>query len=446
MSLEAVAKQFYADFEALFNIDLPGIAWNQTLKENLFVLLTCIQTKIPCILVGKPGSSKTLALSIIRDFLSSNTKRNEDILRRHNLKPIYVLSFQCSAHSKAKDIEKKWRQTVAKAQHATDDSNRDTIYVLLLDEIGLAEHSDNRPLKVLHQLLEIEPAPIAFVGLSNWQLDAAKMNRVVMHQCYIHKRRDLKNTAIAMARQFYSNVEIERMKTRLDALCGIYCDIMSHKNQLQPRSDFFGARDYYGVIRHFLAHYAPESTNEEIVMHFLRNFGGIDYNAQRIEKAIKDDTQDSFVDIIKDNLKMGTVKTVQEFMMDFNPSTLIVMNLGDMRFGDVGKQNVFCCDNFSLSRHVMVITEFTNSWNVLLDLHVLAYDNVFIFGSDFERDQSNIYLYLNHVKNCMETGQTLILIHLDEIHESLYDMLNQRYVFRKTDNKMYCRIALGSNS
>eukprot|EP01083_Nonionella_stella_P310494 1103256_1 len=443
MSLEAVAKQFYADFEALFKIELPGIAWNQTLKENLFVLLTCIQTKIPCILVGKPGSSKTLALSIIRDFLSSTTKRNEDILKHHNLKPIYVLPFQCSAHSKAKDILKKWRQTVAKAQHT---SNRDTIYVLLLDEIGLAEHSPNRPLKVLHQLLEIEPAPIAFVGLSNWQLDAAKMNRVVMHQCYIHKKTDLKNTARAMAQQFYSRGEIQRMETRLDALCGIYCDLMNPKNKLQPRNDFFGARDYYGVIRHFLSRNAPESTNEDIVMHFLRNFGGIDYNARNQNLAIKDDNQQSFIDIMKHNLKMDSAKTVQDFLMDFNPSTLILMNLGDTRVGDVGKQNVFCSDNFSLSRHVMVITEFTNSWNVLLDLHCLSYDNVFIFGSDFERDKSNIYLYLNHVKNCMETGQTLILIHLDEIHESLYDMLNQRYVFRKTDNKMYCRIALGSNS
>eukprot|EP01083_Nonionella_stella_P155900 504280_1 len=32
------------------------------------------------------------------------------------------------------------------------------------------------------------------------------------------------------------------------------------------------------------------------------------------------------------------------------------------------------------------------------------------------------------------------------IHESLYDMLNQRYSFVKHSGKMYCRIALGSNS
>ena len=94
----------------------------------------------------------------------------------------------------------------------------------------------------------------------------------------------------------------------------------------------------------------------------------------------------------------------------------------------------------------MIITEYANSWNVLMDLDILSSDNVFIFGSEFVRDKYNIYFYLKKVRNCMETGQTLILCNLDCIHESLYDMLNQRYVFRKTDNKMYCRIALASNS
>ena len=35
--------------------------------------------------------------------------------------------------------------------------------------------------------------------------------------------------------------------------------------------------------------------------------------------------------------------------------------------------------------------------------------------------------HFNQVKNCMEAGQTVVLLHLDEIYESLYDMLNQQY-------------------
>ena len=40
---------------------------------------------------------------------------------------------------------------------------------MFFDEVGLAEQSPHRPLKVFHQLLE-HPA-ISFVGLSNWALD-----------------------------------------------------------------------------------------------------------------------------------------------------------------------------------------------------------------------------------------------------------------------------------
>ncbi|ETO31657.1 hypothetical protein RFI_05461 [Reticulomyxa filosa] len=47
-----------------------GIALNQGLKENLFVLFMCIITTTPIILVGKPGTSKTLSFQIVRDNLS----------------------------------------------------------------------------------------------------------------------------------------------------------------------------------------------------------------------------------------------------------------------------------------------------------------------------------------------------------------------------------------
>ena len=47
--------------------------------------------------------------------------------------------------------------------------------------MGLAEHSKFNPLKTLHAKLEIdegnEDEKIAFVGISNWSLDASKMNR-----------------------------------------------------------------------------------------------------------------------------------------------------------------------------------------------------------------------------------------------------------------------------
>ena len=49
--------------------------------------------------------------------------------------------------------------------------------LVLIDEIGLAEISPHNPLKVLHSLLE--PPEVAVVGISNWSLDASKMNRAI---------------------------------------------------------------------------------------------------------------------------------------------------------------------------------------------------------------------------------------------------------------------------
>ena len=37
----------------------------------------------------------------------------------------------------------------------------------------------------------------------------------------------------------------------------------------------------------------------------------------------------------------------------------------------------------------------------------------------------NIY----QIKICMETGRTVILLNLDNLYESLYDVLNQYYIY-----------------
>jgi len=56
--------------------------------------------------------------------------------------------------------------------------------VLLLEEVGLAGLSPHLPLKVLHSILD--ESRVSLVGISNWALDPAKMNRAVLlllHSC-----------------------------------------------------------------------------------------------------------------------------------------------------------------------------------------------------------------------------------------------------------------------
>ena len=52
----------------------------------------------------------------------------------------------------------------------------------LFDELGLAERSESNPLKVLYHRLEYtgKDEGISFVGISNYSLDAAKVNRAIV--------------------------------------------------------------------------------------------------------------------------------------------------------------------------------------------------------------------------------------------------------------------------
>ena len=50
----------------LVRMDLPeATAINQALKENIFAIIPCIINKIPVFICGKPGCSKSLAISLI---------------------------------------------------------------------------------------------------------------------------------------------------------------------------------------------------------------------------------------------------------------------------------------------------------------------------------------------------------------------------------------------
>ncbi len=74
--------------------------------------------------------------------------------------------------------------------------------VFVFDEIGLAELSKYNPLKVLHSLLEVENRDIGFVGISNWRLDASKMNRAL----YLARPDPGENDLIFTAKCIYNQI------------------------------------------------------------------------------------------------------------------------------------------------------------------------------------------------------------------------------------------------
>jgi len=101
-------------------------------------------------------------------------------------------SYQCSPLSTAEGIIAVFKQSSRFQKKKNLDEYTS---VVVLDEVGLAEDSPRMPLKALHPLLEdgtdgsedltetgtdAKHRRVAFVGISNWALDPAKMNRGIM--------------------------------------------------------------------------------------------------------------------------------------------------------------------------------------------------------------------------------------------------------------------------
>ena len=54
-----------------------NIAKNKALRENVFMMVVCIELRIPLFLVGKPGSSKSLAKTIVADAMQGSSSRSD---------------------------------------------------------------------------------------------------------------------------------------------------------------------------------------------------------------------------------------------------------------------------------------------------------------------------------------------------------------------------------
>ena len=65
--------------EVLLNSMTIGknIARNAALRENVFMMSICVDLRIPLFLVGKPGSSKSLAKAIVADSLTGERSKND---------------------------------------------------------------------------------------------------------------------------------------------------------------------------------------------------------------------------------------------------------------------------------------------------------------------------------------------------------------------------------
>ncbi|CAL8303834.1 unnamed protein product [Merluccius merluccius] len=387
------------------------IARNSALKENVFMMVLCIELRIPLFLVGKPGSSKSLSKTLVADAMQGQAAHSELYKK---LKQIHLVSFQCSPHSTPEGIINTFKQ----CGRFQEGKNLDEyISVVVLDEIGLAEDSPKMPLKTLHPLLEEgciddDPLPhkkVGFIGISNWALDPAKMNRGIFVSRGDPDEKELLESAKGICSS--DQMLLEEVRDLFQPFARAYLNICKKQGK-----GFFGLRDYYSLVKMIFAMTKgtqKKPSEEKIVEAVLRNFSG------------------------KDNVNALTV---------FTERLLIEPNLESIEVTDLVRQNILAVGHEEECRYLLVLTKNYAALQILQQ--TFFSDNKqpeIIFGSSFPKDQeyTQICRNINRVKICMETGQTVILLNLQNLYESLYDALNQYYVY--LGGQKYVDLGLGTH-
>ncbi|XP_072022384.1 E3 ubiquitin-protein ligase rnf213-alpha-like [Amphiura filiformis] len=103
-------------------------------------------------------------------------------------------------------------------------------------------------------------------------------------------------------------------------------------------------------------------------------------------------------------------------------------------------------DSSRESRYLLVLTDNYNATLPILQQQLLAECNaVVIYGSSFPFDQeyTKVCRDINRIKRVMEAGQTVVLLNMENLYESLYDALNQYYVY--LGGQRYVDLGLGTH-
>ena len=409
---------------------LKGIAFNTALRENVFTMLVGLMTRIPIIICGKPGCSKTLAFQLIVSSLKGQDSNDEFFKTLPRLIPItYQGSMQSSSAGiiRVFDKAKKFLEERYNTKNAMNSKEREEIIsAVFFDEMGLAELSRNNPLKVLHSLLEYDvdvdsnslKTKVAFVGISNWRLDTSKMNRAIFVARPDLTLRDLQLTGQDIFKSFDLNFTGHDQTIRV--LVETYNEFRQQQRQEFEKENFHGLRDFYSLIKtvcRYISKFSSEKADnpreDAVNLAIERNFGGLKDSSKLFKEILK--KKDPSIDF-KD---------------------IPVLELTNSNFTDPD------------SRYLMLITR-GNFGPQILSNYLQKFSNgnfEVIVGSRFERDidqEEYSSRILSRIINCMEEGRSIIMQGLDHIYPSLYDLFNQNFAF--ISKKKTCKVALGTTN
>jgi hypothetical protein len=215
--------------------------------------------------------------------------------------------------------------------------------MIFFDEMGLAEHSPNNPLKVIHSELEYDlnegDKKIAFVGISNWVLDASKMNRGMFLSIPEPEEDDTKETAFIIGKSY--DDQLGELYKNLYQNLGItyfrYKKFLLENHSDDEKKDFHGNRDFYHLIKNAARNIVEKSKEGKIsdqtlldisILSIERNFGGLQFN---------DDNNTTSLQVIKNifsvlypecklSSKFNVLKRIEENILDLKSRYLLIIS------------------------------------------------------------------------------------------------------------------------
>ena len=407
-----------------------GIAKNRALLENIFSLFVAINNKVPIFIVGKPGCSKSLSFQLLNKSMQGGSS---EFAFLRNYPKLMVHSYQGSLISTSKGVENIFKKARSSYQKLSAEDKKKNISMIYFDEMGLAEHSPNNPLKVIHSELEYDQnegdKKIAFVGISNWVLDASKMNRGISISIPEPNEDDNKETSLIIGKSYNENLaEINKdFYENLGLTYYKYKDYLKKKHNLDGKEDFHGNRDFYHLVknasRNMIAKEEKEELNEDSLVEcgissIERNFAGIQF-----DEGDKKTSLEIFKNIFKErypNIQVSreynVVQRIKENINDLNSRYLLI----------ISKSSI---SSFLLSS---IISEEKKEYS-------------FCVGSKFKQDlNSEEYSLkiLNKMQTHMENGDIIVLNNLEAVYPAMYDLFNQNFTI--LGDKNYARLAIGN--
>jgi len=423
------------------NINLPdGVALTDELVQNVFFILMCSEVKIPIQIVGPPGCSKTLAMSIALTQSS-----------RVPFTTMMETRYQCNPNSSDTEIE-----NVFKRAEIRQDKNEYKRSVVFFDEGGLPREEE-AALKVIHEPLD--HPKVSCVILTNTALDAAKSNRTLIlpHQSvyahYSYKQDGQKNRGddkerIRRLSQLIMGVLYNRGQAQgtlqykiTEGLAQSF--ISANEYSHSTKKNLFNQRDFVYFLRSLKKRCAREGgnnlniTSEALLGALRRNFSGIPH--------------EDFVGLARMFLRNLDMRVSEEILLEDNTISSIrdAISKDPKNIEEQSRED----PNTSDFRFVMVIdpTDNESAVSLLKELNVVDECDVIRVGRfPDDRKSAAMNSVLARMKVAITQGKTVLLVNSSELDSCFYDVLNRYFkVFTDTSSgrkRFLAQVGIGSHS